>query len=123
MQNKENSAPERSEYHVLFISSDRLGDGPEELGTRLCGAFLDTLAGLGTRPDKIIFMNSGVKLVAAGSRVLEELQRLATAGVDILACGTCLGYFELTDRVAVGRVSNMHEIVGLLMTARRLVTL
>lgn len=67
--------------------------------------------------------NSGVKLVVQGSPVLEDLQALAAQGVEILACGTCLGYFGLTDQVAVGQVSNMYTIAETLLRAGKVVSL
>ena len=108
---------------VLFIPSDCLGRGPAELGERLMGGFFHALLEVEPRPQAIIFMNSGVKLVVEGSRALEDLQALAAQGVDLLACGTCLGYFELTSKLAVGRVSNMYDIATLLLEAGKIVEL
>ena len=58
-----------------------------------------------------------------GSPILEDLRALAAQGVQILACGTCLGYFNLKDRVAVGTVSNMYTISETLLGAGRVVSL
>ena len=68
-------------------------------------AFIHTLGEVTPRPDKIIFINSGVKLVAKGSEVIEDLVGLKDRGVEILACGTCLGYYNLKEAVEVGRIS------------------
>jgi selenium metabolism protein YedF len=108
---------------VVFVPSDSLGRGPAELGERLMGAFFHTLLELTPRPRTIIFMNTGVKLAVEGSRALDDLRSLAGLGVDILACGTCLGYFELTEKLAVGRVSNMYDIASTLLEAGRVVEL
>lgn len=108
---------------VVFVPSDCLGRGPAELGARLMGAFFHTLLEVSPRPQKVVFMNEGVKLVAEGSRALDDLRELAALGVDLLACGTCLGYFELKEKVAVGRVSNMHEIATTLLEAGKVVEL
>lgn len=108
---------------VLFVASDCLGRGPAELGERLMGAFFHTLLEVAPRPQKIVFSNTGVRLVAEGSRVLDDLRELAAQGVDILACGTCLGYFELKEKVAVGRISNMNEIATTLLEAGKVVEL
>jgi selenium metabolism protein YedF len=80
-------------------------------------SFLHTLLELEPKPDLIICANAGVKLVAQGSPVLEELRSLAERGVEILACGTCLDYFGLKDKVAVGTVSNMYTIAERLLAA------
>ncbi|MEK7704872.1 MAG: sulfurtransferase-like selenium metabolism protein YedF [Myxococcota bacterium] len=108
---------------VLFVTSDRLGDGPAELGERLLAVLVSTLLDTTPRPTSIIFMNSGVKLAVRGSRALDDLVALANEGVDVLACGTCLDYYELTQDLAVGRVSNMYDIATMLLTAGRLVRL
>lgn len=108
---------------VVFVPGDSLGRGPAELGERLAAAFFHTLLEVGPKPKTIIFMNSGVKLAVEGSRALEDLRTLATQGIDILACGTCLSYFELTDKLAVGRVSNMYDIATALLEAGKIVEL
>ena len=65
-------------------------------------------------PKRIIAMNSGIRLSIAGSESLLSLQKLAGRGVEILVCGTCLEYYGIASKLAVGRVSNMYEIAGFL---------
>ncbi len=108
---------------LVFVPSDCFGRGPAELGERLMGAFFHALLEVEPKPDMIIFMNQGVQLAVEGSRVLDDLRALAAQGVEILACGACLGYFELTERLAVGRVSNMYDIATALLGAGRVVEL
>jgi intracellular sulfur oxidation DsrE/DsrF family protein len=74
-------------------------------------------------PDTIIFFNSGVKLVVEGSPVLEDLQALSEHGIEILVCGTCLGYYEIVDQLAVGEVSNMYTIAETMLGAGKVVQL
>jgi len=109
---------------VLFISSDVLGrGGNQQLGSLLMQSFLHTLAGLSSRPETIIFMNDGVKLVSEESPVLGELRQLESQGIEILACGTCLSRLELIDKVAIGQVSNMYTIADTLLRAQKVVSL
>lgn len=108
---------------VIFVPSNLLGRGPEELGERLMGAFFHSLLEIEVLPKAVIFMNSGVKLVTQGSRALDDIRVLADRGVDILACGTCLNYFGLESAHAVGRVSNMYDIATILTGAENLVAL
>jgi selenium metabolism protein YedF len=108
---------------VLVIPSEFMGRGDEELGHILIRAFFHTLGEVAPRPDTIIFFNSGVKLVVEGSRVLEDLRALCEQGIEILACGTCLGHYELKDKVAVGQVSNMYTIAETLLRAGKVVNL
>jgi selenium metabolism protein YedF len=116
-------APPGSGPIVLLVASDSLGRGPAELGERLMGAFFHTLLETSPKPQTIILINTGVKLAVSGSRALEDLQLLSEQGVDIWACGTCLGYFELTAKLAVGRVSNMYDIATAIFQAGKLVEL
>lgn len=108
---------------VLFVPSNCLGRGSTELGERLMGAFFHTLLEVGPKPKMIIFMNSGVKLTVDGSHALHDLCALSTQGIDILSCGTCLSYYELSEQLAVGRVSNIYDIATALLTAERVVEL
>jgi selenium metabolism protein YedF len=106
---------------VFFIDSDSLGRGSEELGGILMRAFLHTLGEAEVKPQKMILVNSGVKLACEGSPALEDLQTAASQGVEILACGTCLNYFELKEKLRAGRISNMYEILNVLSQAGRTV--
>ena len=106
---------------VLFVSSDKLGEGDPQLGSILLRNFLITLNEATTRPDTILFMNSGVKLVVEGADTIEALNNLACDGVDIAACGLCLEFYKLQDKLAVGRISNMLEAVETLQNAGRII--
>ena len=109
---------------VLVASSERMGRGEhDELGSVLIRSFFHTLGEVEPLPDTILFYNSGVKLVAEGSPVLDDLQALAGRGIEMLACGTCLGYYDLTDKVAVGEVSNMYTIAETILGAGKTVHL
>jgi selenium metabolism protein YedF len=108
---------------VLAIPSELMGRGDETLGHILIRAFFHTLGEVQPLPDTIIFFNSGVRLVVEGSEVLDDLRALCDQGVEILACGTCLGHYELKDKVAVGQVSNMYAIAETLLRAGKVVSL
>jgi selenium metabolism protein YedF len=105
---------------TLFVSSDKIGSGADELGELLMRGFIKTLLEAKSLPRRIIFMNSGVRLAVEGSPSVESLRDLASRGVEVLACGTCLDYYSLKDKLAVGRVSNMFEISGFLLEGRTL---
>ena len=106
---------------VVFVSSDEIGAGERELGATLMKSFLYAAAEADGLPSSMIFMNSGVRLVTENEDTTENLAKLADRGVDILVCGTCLDYYELTERLKVGRVSNMYEIQSALISAPKLV--
>jgi selenium metabolism protein YedF len=104
---------------VVYVSSETMGRGDDELGGILMAAFLDTLSQLAAEISHVIFVNAGVKLVMAGSPVLEQIGHLEQMGTDLLVCGTCLNHFGLKDELAVGRVSNMLAIIETLSGAGR----
>jgi len=105
---------------TVFLSSRTIGRGDDELGALLMRGFLYTLTESETVPQRVLLMNSGVTLAAEGSEHLENLRRLVDLGVEILACGTCLEFYKLTDQLAVGRVSNMQEIAEFLLQGKAL---
>jgi len=106
---------------VVFIDTDSLGRGSEELGKILMRSFLQTLEQSKVHPQRIILINSGVKLACEGSEVLEDLQEFAAKGVEILSCGTCLDYFGIKKKLMAGKVSNMYEIINSLAQAGKLI--
>jgi selenium metabolism protein YedF len=109
---------------VLVVPSEYMGRGEhEELGNILVRAFFHTLGEVEPLPQTIVFFNSGVKLVVQGSPVLEDLEMLAGQGIEILACGTCLEYYDLKDKLAVGEISNMYTIAETMLGAGRVVKL
>ena len=108
---------------ILLIASDSFGRGSEELGQLLMRSFLHTLGEVSPLPDRIICLNSGVKLVVEGSLALDDLRVLEEKGIGILACGTCLGYYEIKDKIVVGRISNMYDIASALLGAGKIIEL
>jgi selenium metabolism protein YedF len=98
-----------------------MGSGNDELGALLLRSFLKTQIQLERPPDTIVFYTGGVALCCEGSPLLDDLARLAEKGTEILACGTCLNFFALADRLRVGRVTDMLEISTRLAGAGRVV--
>jgi selenium metabolism protein YedF len=109
------AAPRKRARRVLLIDSDSIGRPSEELGKVLTLAFLNTLADNPVLPATILLYNGGVKLACEDEDAVQALGKLAARGVDIRACGTCLGYFGLRERLKIGRVSNAHEILNLML--------
>lgn len=115
--------PPASGDAVLMITSDRLGEGPEELGRLLMKNFIHTLLETGGLPERIFFMNTGVFLTTEGSELLEALEKLRGMGVEILSCGLCLDFFALKDKLVVGGTTNMLTTVESILTAPRVIKL
>ena len=106
---------------VVAISSNTMGTGAEELGKTLLKAFVFALTQQDKLPKTVLFYNGGASLTCEGSPMLEDLKALEAEGVEILTCGTCLNYYGLTEKLAVGSVTNMYTIVEKLTQAGNVV--
>jgi selenium metabolism protein YedF len=102
---------------VALVAAETMGRGDDQLGTVLMRSFLNTLKELDPLPWKLIFLNGGAKLTAEGSEYLSVLKEIEDMGVEIVTCGTCLDFFHLKEKLLVGRVTNMYEIVSSLAEA------
>jgi len=96
---------------VVAIDSAKMGSGHDELGAVLIKGFIFALTQQDILPSAILFYNGGATLTTEGSASLEDLKNLAAQGVEIMTCGTCLNYYGLSDKLAVGEVTNMYSIV------------
>nr|WP_314462567.1 sulfurtransferase-like selenium metabolism protein YedF [uncultured Clostridium sp.] len=103
---------------VAVLSSDQMGTGSEELGRILMKGFVYALTQLEELPETILLYNGGARLSTEGSLSLEDLKTLEAQGVEILTCGTCLNYYELSEKLSVGTVTNMYEITEKMAGAR-----
>ncbi len=106
---------------AVSISSDKMGEGAEELGHILMKGFIYALTEQDVLPKTILLYNSGAKLSVEGSDSLADLKLLESQGTEILTCGTCLNFYGLSDKLAVGTVTNMYAITEKLMMAGKIV--
>ena len=100
---------------TFLIQSEGLGRGDEQLGSLLMASFLRLLGESQDKPGSLIFWNAGVRLMCQGSQVLEHLKRLEEQGVELLACTTCLEYFDLMDKLAAGKPTTMMKSIQSMM--------
>ena len=104
-----------------ICTADHMGEGDETLGKILLKGFLFALTQQETLPRTILFYNGGAFVTCEGSASLEDLQKLAEQGVEILTCGTCLNHYGLTEQLRVGGVTNMYVIVEKQMQATKVI--
>jgi hypothetical protein len=110
---------------AIVVRQEGLGHvGPQDqaFSVDMFDRFLHTLESQPVKPVAICFYTDGVKLTCAGSRAVPGLQLIQGMGVRLLICRTCLEYFGLMEKVAVGEVSTMSEIVKTLMGADSVIT-
>lgn len=96
---------------VILIQSEGLGRDDKPLGSLLMANFLRLLGESKDKPASLVFWNEGVKLACEGSRVIDHLKRLEDQGIELLACSTCLEYFDLVDKLLVGKPTTMHKSI------------
>ena len=106
---------------LLYVASDGIGHGSDELGKILLPAYMGVFSRGEVVPDVIAFVNGGVKLLTEDSIAIDALRVLDQRGVKILACGTCLDYFDLTDKLAVGAPTNAAELTQMMLTADKVI--
>lgn len=96
---------------VIAIGSEKMGCGDEKLGKNLMKAFIYSVSQAEVQPKTMLFFNGGAHLTCEGSLSLEDLNNLKELGVQIKTCGTCLDFYGLKDKLKVGEVTNMYDIV------------
>ncbi len=106
---------------VVAIDTAAMGRGDDELGKTLIKGFIYALSQLEELPKTIIFYNGGASIPIEGSVSVEDLKSMEAQGVEIMTCGTCLNFFGLTDKLAVGQIANMYSIVETLSAAAKVI--
>jgi selenium metabolism protein YedF len=107
---------EKGNYAVA-ITSDKMGEGDDELGHLLIINFIKALKDLDKLPQHIVFYNKGVTLAVKESPVAEHIKDLEKMGVEIHLCATCVNYYKLENDVVVGTLSNMYSIAEILASS------
>jgi hypothetical protein len=108
---------------VIIFKSKGLGETSEQpLKDKLTKTFLTITKQNPILPRAICFYTEGVRLACEGSPVLEELIALEAAGVHMILCQTCLDYFDLKDKVKVGIVGGMGDIMTAMWQADTVIT-
>lgn len=113
--------PDLRSETVVAIGSAGMGCGDETLGKTLMKGFIYALSQLETLPKTILFFNGGASIPCEGSVSVEDLKSMEAQGVEILTCGTCLDFYGLKDKLAVGGVTNMYTIVEKLNHASKVI--
>ncbi|HEY5271173.1 MAG TPA: DsrE family protein [Anaerolineales bacterium] len=108
---------------VILVSGNGMGKGPEELQLMLIGKYLQLLGQGEDFPAAICFYTEGVKMVLDGSPVLEQLVALEKKGIRLIVCSTCLNYFGLADKVKIGIIGGMTDILEAQLRAGKVITL
>jgi selenium metabolism protein YedF len=108
---------------IILVTNNGMGNADETLQQKLIGKYFELIQQNNSLPNAICFYTNGVKLVVEGSPILEQLKSLEEAGVRLIVCSTCLEYFDLTEKVQVGIVGGMTDIIEAQVKAEKVITL
>ena len=108
---------------VLLITNNGMGKAADPLPQELISKYFELIFQNDLLPNAICFYTDGVRLVCEGSPVLEQLQKLERRGVRLIVCSTCLNFFHLEDKVKVGIIGGMTDIIEAQMQADKVITL
>jgi selenium metabolism protein YedF len=106
---------------VVAVTSDKMGSGDDDLGTKLMVSFFRTLVLLEPSPSSVVFYNTGVKLATEDSPVIDHIRELIDKGTGIYLCTTCINHFSIRERLPVGSFSDMYQILNILKDADHII--
>lgn len=108
---------------AIFVNKEIIGAGNDELGQSLMKMFFYTISEGEDLPKSILFMNGGVKVPTLNAQAIEHLKVLQDKGVELLVCGACLNFYELENKLEVGKISNMYDITNAMKEASKVITI
>lgn len=106
---------------IVVLSSRGMGVGDEDLGKLLIKGFIYALTEQDSAPEAVLLYNGGAFLSCEGSDSIADLKTLQENGTEVLTCGTCLNHYGLSEKLAVGGVTNMYEIVEKMSKAKKII--
>ena len=108
---------------VILITRDGMGHADKALQHQLIGMYLNLLDEHDQLPAAMCFYTDGVRLAVEGSPVITQLKSLESKGVHLILCSTCLNAFGLAERVQVGIVGGMTDIIEAQWRADKVIAL
>jgi len=106
---------------IIAFTSDKMGEGEDELGHLLMSNFIMAIKDLDILPREMVFYNRGVTLGSDYSPVIDHLRDIEKMGVTMLLCATCARYYSIEEKIKIGTLSNMFEIVRVMSVAGNIV--
>jgi peroxiredoxin family protein len=62
-------------------------------------------------------------MVTTNDETVPAFKELVELGVEILACGACLEFFDIVDELKTGKVTDAHTVATKLFKADKIVRL
>lgn len=111
------------ENALIIIAREGMGSAPHELQTVLVINFFRTLLKENKIPKTIFFYADGIKLNTHGSVIEDSLIELENKGTSIITCTTCLNFYNLLTELASGTKGGMSDLIRLIGTSEKVITL
>ena len=108
---------------VVLVTNYGMGKADEKLQLMLLAKYFELMLQGGSLPSAVCFYTDGARLVCEGSPVIAQLRELETKQVRLIICSTCLDYFGLKDKVRVGIVGGMGDILEAQTKAEKVITI
>jgi len=108
---------------VLLFTRNGMGEGPGNLQQTLAEKYLNLTLASGNLPDCVLFYTEGVHLTCEGSSVLPQLTELEARGTRLIICKTCIDSLGVTDKVKVGIIGGMPDILESIQQADKVISL
>ncbi|MDF1548367.1 MAG: DsrE family protein [Bacteroidales bacterium] len=108
---------------VVMITSNGMSNAEPELSQLLLSNYLKLLIDESLLPNAILFYGEGVKTVVENSLFIASLQKLEQNGVKLIVCKTCLNFYDLLDKIKVGNIGSMADIVHYQWNVDKVITL
>ena len=108
---------------LLQIGHNGMGASDDKLSLLLVSNYLKLIVEEDNLPNFITFYNAGVKLLCTGSPVIKTLKIIEERGVKLIACKTCLDFFNLESKIEVGITGTMADIINLQTVAKKVINL
>jgi sulfur relay (sulfurtransferase) complex TusBCD TusD component (DsrE family) len=113
---------EHNDIAIVFKTNGLGSTDAQPLKEKLAKTYLTLALQMDPLPAVLCFYTDGVRLACEGSPVLEELKALEASGIRLILCQTCLEALGLVDKVRVGTVGGMGDIITAMWQADSVIT-
>jgi len=108
---------------AIVISNNGMSHADPELSKVLLNNYLKLLEEENMIPNAILFYGEGVKTVVENSPFLDDLLVLEKRGVNLIVCKTCLNFYSLLDKVKIGKIGTMADIIHYQWGVEKVITI
>lgn len=108
---------------LILVTREGMGSAPSELQTVLIINFFRTLIKENQIPKTIFFYADGVKLNIHGSVIEDLLLDLENMGASIITCTTCLNFYNVLSELASGKKGGMLDLIRLIGSSEKVITI